>query len=338
MADVARAARVSVMAVSLALRQSPRLPEATRRRIRAVADQLGYRRNPLVAALMTRIRQRRGPSGPGGATLAYVDSLPPPTVDPTHARADLAGARERAEAQGFRLEVFPLGPHGLTEARLVAVLRARGITGVMFGPMPGALTTLTQDWSGFAAAAVGFTILAPPLHRAVNFQADSLRRAVEAAWGLGYRRIGFAVSASSHHRVGGIWTAAFLLERHQRRGRGVTFPLLMAEELHLAAVRAWLRRERPEVVLSSDFPLLEWAATGRLPVRCIALHLAPAFRRLAGIEQNNREVGAAAVDLVIEQLHAGAVGPPRHPKTVMIQGCWEPGPPGALPRRKPPAA
>ena len=40
LADIAKKAGVHVTTVSLALRNSPRLPEATRTRIRALADQL----------------------------------------------------------------------------------------------------------------------------------------------------------------------------------------------------------------------------------------------------------------------------------------------------------
>ena len=52
MKHVAAAAGVSVMTVSLALRRAPSIPAATRERVVAAAEQLGYRRNPLVAALM----------------------------------------------------------------------------------------------------------------------------------------------------------------------------------------------------------------------------------------------------------------------------------------------
>jgi hypothetical protein len=45
----------------------------------------------------------------------------------------------------------------------------------------------------------------------------------------------------------------------------------------------------------------------------------------AGIDQSGERVGAAAVDLVVEQLHANEFGRPPNPKTVLIEGRWVPG-------------
>lgn len=76
MQDVARASGYSRAAVSMALRGDRSIPEATRNRIRAVADRLGYRPSPLVAALMSRRRKGRTVSGATTA-IAYLTSHPP---------------------------------------------------------------------------------------------------------------------------------------------------------------------------------------------------------------------------------------------------------------------
>ena len=53
--EIAQQAGVSQMAVSLALRDSPTLPAATRQRIQKLARELGYRPDPMLSTLM---RQR----------------------------------------------------------------------------------------------------------------------------------------------------------------------------------------------------------------------------------------------------------------------------------------
>ncbi|HOO92386.1 MAG TPA: helix-turn-helix domain-containing protein, partial [Opitutales bacterium] len=58
MADIAREAGVSRNAVSLALRNDPQIAPATRERIHAIADRLGYQRNPAVGTLMSQMRRR----------------------------------------------------------------------------------------------------------------------------------------------------------------------------------------------------------------------------------------------------------------------------------------
>ena len=51
LADIAAKAKVHVTTVSLALRDHPSIPPTTRARIRAVAKQFGYQRDPLLDAL-----------------------------------------------------------------------------------------------------------------------------------------------------------------------------------------------------------------------------------------------------------------------------------------------
>src|SRR3954467_13477885 len=68
--DIADRAAVSKATVSLALRDHSSIPPATRARIQGIADELGYRPNPLVSALMTY--QRSAQPRPKAVTLALV--------------------------------------------------------------------------------------------------------------------------------------------------------------------------------------------------------------------------------------------------------------------------
>src|SRR5689334_20001595 len=117
MQEVADALGVHRSTVSLALRNHPSIPEATRARVRETAERLGYRRHPLVAALMTFRRSAR--PAPAHTTLACVSSSQPPDTwkeSPTM-REMLAGARARAQTLGFRIEEFPLFQRGMTPER-----------------------------------------------------------------------------------------------------------------------------------------------------------------------------------------------------------------------------
>ena len=57
---LAKATGYSTATVSLALRHHPRISDTTRREIAAKAEELGYRPNPMVRALMADVRQREG--------------------------------------------------------------------------------------------------------------------------------------------------------------------------------------------------------------------------------------------------------------------------------------
>src|SRR5882762_6787627 len=72
--DIARKAGVSVMTVSRALRNQSNLSSETRDRVQAIAEEMGYRPNPLVAALMTYRRSARRIDK--SQTLAFLTSFP----------------------------------------------------------------------------------------------------------------------------------------------------------------------------------------------------------------------------------------------------------------------
>lgn len=53
---IAAEAGVSRAAVSMALRNHPRIPQPTRERIQSIANKLGWKPNPLLAEAMNAIR------------------------------------------------------------------------------------------------------------------------------------------------------------------------------------------------------------------------------------------------------------------------------------------
>jgi DNA-binding LacI/PurR family transcriptional regulator len=330
MKHVALEAGVSVTAVSLALRRDPSIPAATRERIVALAEKIGYRRNPLVSALMADLRGRH-PRRRDAQVIAYVESFP--TNAAAQQLASLLrfyqGAADGAARHGYRLEVFRLGDAGLTEVQLERVLVARGIRGVVFAPFPETNSALAQRWENHALAVVGFSLARPRLHRAVNHQLNSIQVAFAEILALGYRRIGLVISRHEDARVERHWLSAALLAQHEHAGSDRRFPLLYEETIERRVLLAWLKRHRPEVVISTEQSgpaMLQWATgQGVRPTGFVHMHLTAELAGCAGIDQNNERVGAAAVDLVVEQLHVNSYGVPEIPKTVLIEGRWVPG-------------
>src|SRR6267154_1398667 len=69
--EIARTLGLSHTTVSEALRDSPRVNPATRRRVQKAAKSVGYRPNPLAGALMSEMRRAR--SGTFRGVLAILD-------------------------------------------------------------------------------------------------------------------------------------------------------------------------------------------------------------------------------------------------------------------------
>src|SRR5687767_9601242 len=74
MQTVADRMGVSRATVSLALRNDPRLPKATRERVQAIARELGYRPDPLVSSHMVRVQARKAVKQI--RTLAFLTAFP----------------------------------------------------------------------------------------------------------------------------------------------------------------------------------------------------------------------------------------------------------------------
>lgn len=329
MQQIADAAGVSRMAVSLALRNSPKISDATRERIRRLAEELGYRPNPMVSALMTQLRHARDVRKP--SVLAYVTAYP--TEDgwrrPGPFVAFYEGAKRRAETLGYDLETWWLRRPGLTEPRFSEILFTRGIHGMVFAPLPGGGSPLDLDWSHFAISGIAYSVTSPAINRASNDQFGTITLALQELTRLGYRRIGLALRRESDERVRRQWSAGMLVYQ-QALAPEERVPLLLGTTPFRLAFKTWFAQHRPDVVLSlAGQCVRELEEMGvRVPgdVGFANLALSAEDRDMAGVDQNSELVGAAAVDLVDSQLRRNECGIPTEPKTVLIQGRWVPGP------------
>jgi LacI family transcriptional regulator len=329
MQQIADAAGVSRMAVSLALRNSPKVSVATAARIRRLADEMGYRPNPMVSALMTQLRQARDVKKP--SVIAYVTAFPTEGGwrRPGPFVAFHQGAVRRAEQLGYMLEEWWLRRPGMNERRFCEILNTRGIHGMIVAPPPAESPELHFEWPHFAAATISYALTAPLLNRAGSDHFSAVNIAVHELTALGYRRIGLAIPEETDERVQQQWTAAMLsYQQHIRLSERV--PTLFHTSVASRSFANWFQEHQPHAVLSvggDGLPVL--AELGlRVPqdVGFVNLALTPQDDGMAGVNEHSELVGAAAVDLVDAQLRRNERGVPPHAKTVLISGQWVPGP------------
>ncbi len=339
--EVAERAGVSPMTVSRALRNHPNVLPATRRRILAAAAELGYRPHPLVASLMASIRA--GPRGKTPSeTIAFV------TVDARRegwrhgtALAYYKGASERAAELGFNLEEFWIMEPGLTPGRASQILHTRNTRGLLIAPAPFPMDAVSLDWENFAAVAFGYSIRRPRLHRVTNHQIHSVRLAVRTLRERGYRRIGLALEQAADDRVDNNWLSGFLYSYYSVSSRERVKPYV-PEQMDEKGFKAWYRRHRPEAVLAGDLKISRWLGElgESIPgdVAFVNLDYYPEAGKMAGIDQNSRAIGAAAVELLAEQLYHNVRGIPEKPKVLLVDSDWVEGPTvrGGRPRKRTP--
>lgn len=342
LADIAAKAGVHVTTVSLALRNHPRLPEATRARIHALAEELGYRPDPLLRALVSyrgKVMNRRNTP-----TLAYVTNWntcwgwKKVTAHPDF----YAGADGMANRLGYKLEHFWMREPGLTQGRLSRMLYSRGINGLIIASHGREMGDALQfEWANFSAVKIDYFPHQPVLHNVTNNQCDIVRLAMQKVMAAGYRKIGFVMHRGWDHAVDHLWTAGFLCEQQNLSARE-RMPAHIFPEANpvdrwfnennapvvadLPSFSKWFNKYKPEVLISKGsfvLPLLAQMGV-RVPrdLAFVDVFLDQPDGVTAGVRQNHLTVGEIAVEILAGQLQHNKFGVPEIPTTTFVEGTW----------------
>ena len=331
--DIAREVGVSVMTVSRALRNAPRVAPETRARVQAVAAALGYEPDPDLARLMHRVRSRK--TVRFRAVIAVIREEVPQDnlLGPSYQYVPIEAIRQRALGHGYAVEEFWLGREGLTPKRLQKILLARGIEGVIVSPQSLQLPCSKLDYSPFASVAFGYAMREPALHMCAGNMTLGIQTAAEQLTARGYHRIGVAVTQWIVNRSqlgysGGFFHFQQSLPAEDR------IPLLLLPhnriERGFAAFSKWMNENRPDVLISFDTHVPEWLT--RLGLRVpddigfVVHDWTPAMTSCAGIYQRRDHLAAAAVDLIVTQLSQHERGVPAVARQIMIPPQWINGP------------
>lgn len=324
--DIAARLKVSHTTVSLALRNHPRISEKTRLLVQQTAKEMGYSPNPLVRALMSQVRQSK--VGPTGEVLAFLTAHTeegawkhlPSLVE------QFEGAKERAVELGFSVEPLWLGSHGERARMLSRVLFARGMRGSLLPPLADSDRALDFDWSRHAVVAIGRTCPDVPLNRVrhdgVALTSACFKNLVEH----GYRRIGIALPAV-HTRWSHLWITGFLGSEWIYQSKPIK-PIVFDWREGPLAFQRWFKRWRPDAVIGTwpDRPL-EWMREMGVKIpEDVGYASLDASGEVAGMVQANRQLGAAAMDVLASQIFRNEIGLPRMPMVSMVEGAWKEGP------------
>ncbi len=328
MSDVALAAHVHKSTVSLALRNQPKLCAATRERIRKIAEELGYRPDPMLD-LFNLHRRTLEPPRPLGE-VAFVSDLAGPTAFSHSERheAIFASAREEAKRLNYTLEVFFVGPSQLSPTRLFQVLQARGIAGILLGALSPATRALPIDWAQFCVVGIESMQVEP---RVDNISADycqAARLCVRHLRQHGAENVGFVVNRELGPEFEGQLRAGFLVEsRVQSTARTAAFFRLEDEEGNGAAdLRDWIAAERIDAAVAcganvADLEERASGGTGRR-VTWASIETSGAHAHHRYVPALNRDLGRRAMELLIMRLQMNLRGLSSNPATTLLPVEW----------------
>ena len=317
--DLAALLGMTQPAISLALREDPRIPKTTQQKVRRAARKLGYRVRSDASRLASSRWERPGISR--SPVLALLDTR---TNEGFNTLLD--GARRRARQLGYETEVIKAWKFS-DARRLSSFLFNRGIQGVILSQQVPGEKPFNLQWKKFCAVSCGFlsgkqetTCVRADL-RACAMAALSLLPedgSPVVVWLKEAPGMGSEVELSDAARA---WMA-----RHQPRRR-VTWIVENAEgefflkavervkrlvagvQAHLVATYEWMLKEAPTVPAVSAGP----------KVRQLFLYsdkTAPAGSSGAFVDP--RELGATAVELLDIKLRTNDFGCSPHAITVMV--------------------
>jgi LacI family transcriptional regulator len=329
--ELAKSLNLSHATVSEALRGSPRVKVATRLRIEAAAEQLGYRRNPLASALMTELRRSRG--GTFRGLLAAVDLEGPEHRSPSAARYHaevLAGAIKRAGELGFKMDEIVVNRPGYEAGKIAAVLEARGITGVLLLPTSERPVRKEPDWSKFAVVSTDCSFRQAGLHAICPDHHRAMGRVVAELAERGYKRPGLVLENSLGPLLTSRWQAAFLAHL---LGNYPTFDsrsaLLVSGTSDAKAFGRWFKEGDFDVVVASDeaFQALMPGGGAEVPVThgFCCINPTDESRACSGTDLRPRAIGRRGLELLTEQVLRNESGEPELPITSLVAPVWQEG-------------
>ncbi|RRJ95966.1 LacI family transcriptional regulator [Opitutaceae bacterium TAV4] len=328
---LARHAGVSQTAVSLALRNHPSIPAATRQRIQQLAESQGYRTNPNVASLMAQIRRNRRSETIGDCIALVVDAANQAGwLDREYCQRQYDGMTARAAELGFRAEPFFLRAQGMTVARLDNILHARGIRSlVLAGPKRSPIDLSAMRWQDYACATISYTWDWPPVDRISSHHRHNMDTVLHQLHARGYQRIGLSLQPHEVEAVDQNWLSGVLV-MNQRLPARRRISLFVGQQnaATLPAFARWLEKHKPDALVT----LTGWEETWlrRLGLRtpsdighaCVNR---PGKTRVAGIEEDHAMIGSTTIELLVAQMHRNEYGLPRRPRLTLINGEWREG-------------
>ncbi|HEY8962093.1 MAG TPA: LacI family DNA-binding transcriptional regulator [Luteolibacter sp.] len=327
--DIARALGVSNATVSLALRNSPAIGEDRRQEIQAMAEKMGYRPNPVAAALSYQKRFSKQPAI--HASLAWLNLWPEPGTKDV-AKVSLfdeyrRGAEACTEKFGYRLEELYLVD--LSVRRMEEILLARGVNALILSPchQRHPVDLRGFEWNRFSAVRTSRLPAEPPLHLVTTDQFSNTILAFDRILAKGYKRVGFVHYGKSGGDRVWCFKSGYLAvqEELSAQQRLPVYRLEASDPASRQGFKAWMREHRPDAIITLHPNTREILES--LGYRCPEDISLAALNTMdcdvdAGIDQNGMEIGRCAVLQLLSMIRDNERGIPRGMREILIKGRW----------------
>lgn len=339
--DIARAAGVSRMSVSCAIRNRPGVGDETRARILECARQLNYQPDSRVNSWLATVR---GAKKKELLPIAWlnIDCAHDIWLEQRYLAPYFQGATRRCEELGYRLEPLSI-ENEMTSKRIGQILYHRNIQGVIVAPPHHRhIISARLNWQHFAAISFEKALVVPQLYQVAQDSYYNLMLALKMLRRFGYRRIGLLLDLQSNRRSYHACQAGYQYFQANIPPED-RVPIFISKEAGLPKeLRSWIRKNRIDAVVGRNDQLVEGVKSFGygVPEEIGVVHLSldGDCEDWAGIWSRKDEIGATTVDLLVGLMQNNQFGLPKLARETLIRGYWHPGntllPRKSTPRRK----
>jgi LacI family transcriptional regulator len=327
--DIAKKLNIDPSTVSLALRDSPKISAKTTELVKKTAEEMGYRVNPYVSALMSARRQGKTPKNL--PVIAFVTSSD--SADSWQERYNAnefhTGCSDVAHNLGMKLEPFWIGDPAMSAERLNEILYNRGIQGAVFLPTGVSRHKMNHDWQHIATVSYGIYDIIPGIDRVKADFYGNMEQVLGRLIKQEFTRIGFAMDTPYPYKNNNRWLAAYLMYSRDLTARKRLLPFL-DKKPSAENFKVWVEKKKPEVIICiNPVQVGKWLSQMglRVPedVSLVSLGTARQGKSFSGIIENSTTCGKLAMEMLLDRIHHNQFGTPESPRYITVRGRWNPG-------------
>lgn len=315
-------------AVSLALKNSPKISDERKKQIAKVAQELGYIMDGRLSELMEHLRRSRSATALSNLAI-LVPELKKAELDKYRLiKEQYLGMVKEAKASGYEVDTFFLEELKARPQRIKGILNSRGIRGVAVLPFVGGVGTIDLDCTDFCVATCGYSIISPMMNRACPNYLQMMDEIIENVSSYGYQRIGLIMTYPKGGIGHKLFSSSYMYYSLMTDGE-MRIPILRKREINRENVKAWLDEYKPDVVISAGdvYEIIEslgYSIPDDIGFASYDLSWDPCDA--AGANHRHDLVGAHAIKLMLSDLHLNRPGVPEEPIVVTIDSHFKAGP------------
>lgn len=325
--DIAAATGFHFTTVSAALKDESRINGETRRLIQKAATELGYKKDPMLSALMNYRNQKLKKAFKG--MIAWINAFEDKNIFTDEKRAYTAyyqGALQKAKDSGFKLEQYWLHQENMTMRRINEIIESKNTVGVVIPPVPHTYNRINLNWEKYFSVRIGYSVDYPKVTRVGAHQFRNTCIIYENLISQGYNRLGCVLPQFLNQRVKGHFLGAFLYMNEMCRKDNQIIPPLIdtVREGDEKVFLKWFNKNQPDVIISLDSTYCNFLTQAGYSVPedvgyCFFSE-DPNDKFFSGINENSYAIGESAIETLTSLIASNKYGELETYQNILLSG------------------